>query len=230
MNKLLPNKNKHRDANTDDVLALTIAKAKREKDEIRKQFEKRIKNLEIEVIGARLVMQSMVLVARISPDEFFGLLSSPEASGWSLMELKHIAAAIHNQLLLIKKSEATEGKEQAVSTAQRLYGYLLGDANADKKAVLQVISDLHKELSSAEDKFVPNEIQVDHDAPYVVEDDSCIKDSTTTAISTFGTPQAEEKLGAITSSSNGEESGDNDFEVFESVWEGDSEEEKILTL
>jgi hypothetical protein len=216
MTKMLPKKNKQKDANTDDAVALAIILAivKREKDDMRKQFETQLENLELESIDARLVVQDMVLVARISPDDFFALLESSEVECWSLTDLKHIAAAIQNRFKLIKKTIATEDKAQLPSsTAQRLYGYLMEDANADKKAVLQVIRNLHKELSSLEEKFVLNEIQVDHDAQN--ESDSCIKDSTKISLTTSSSSKAEDTLGDITASSNGEEGEDKDYEAFE---------------
>ena len=74
VNKLLPNKKDK--ASTGDAVAAALAQAKREKDEMKAKYEAKIKALKKEVLGARTVMQAMVLVARISPEPFFQISGS----------------------------------------------------------------------------------------------------------------------------------------------------------
>ena len=166
MNKIFhPKKNNKTDSTLgedDDIVALAIQKCKLEKVEMKKQYEERMRSVQNQANETRAVTQAMVLVARTSPNDFFTLLHK-EGENWNLIDLKNIAAAIQNRLQYLQKQErkastAASGdvvvvvgdEELEQSTAQRLYTYVMMDPKADKKTVIQVISELHKALTVLE--------------------------------------------------------------------------------
>ena len=151
----MPLKKQSNQAEADQAIAQAIAKAKQERDDMKRRYERKIQSLQAEVNESRVVLQALVLIARMSPEEFFALVES-EADRWPLADLKHVAAALQNRLSMIKKSRGV----MVDSTGQRLCHYLLTDPKAEKNAVVHVIGDLHKELTFIECQLPPKEIQV----------------------------------------------------------------------
>ena len=148
--------NKKNTTTNDDTLQLAIEKATQEKDEMKSDYEKRILNLRNQANDARVVMQDMVHVARLTPEAFLTLINQ-EAENWNVIDLKYVAATIHNRLRYLKEKQARENSGvNAVqpSTAQVLYSYVITDPNPTKKTLVHIITELHKELVPLEEQVV----------------------------------------------------------------------------
>ena len=127
MNKLNPGDlfhNKKKEAPVvEDPVDVAVKKADKEKAELKKELEGKIAAAEKQADSTRIVMQAMVLVARLSPTEFFKLLDD-EGENWTLEDLKFIATSINDALKVKHESlEIPDGE----STAQKLYKYTLMD-------------------------------------------------------------------------------------------------------
>ena len=150
----------------DDAATIAIEKVNQEKDEMRKGYETRIVNLEHQHNATRTVLQALVKVARKSPEAFFAVLDD-EGEDWSLIDLKYIASSINIQLedaierKIRRTSNGDKVTEMQLSTAQRLYEYIMMDPKAKKQTAIHVIHELHEELASLEDQElnIENDVQ-----------------------------------------------------------------------
>ena len=119
---------------------------------MKRDYEKRILNLKNQANDARVVMQDMVHVARLTPEAFLTLINQ-EAENWTVIDLKYVAATIHNRLRYLKEKQARENSGDVnTSTAQVLYAYVITDPNPTKKTLVHIITELHKELVPLEEQ------------------------------------------------------------------------------
>ena len=121
-----------------------------EQQQVKKACKERIQTLAKQNESTRHVLGAIVLVAsRMSPSQFFQLLER-EQSNWDLDDLKSIATALYDRLQILKEKqqELFPTVKMVESTLEKLYSYVMLDPNADKKIVLQVIHELHTELTA----------------------------------------------------------------------------------
>ena len=105
-------------------------------DELKQDLEDRLLEAQNESNNAHAVLQDIVHIARLSPDAFLALIEQ-EFPNWNTVDLKYIAATIHNRLRYLKKKKAKEGNDistsegddaviqQHPSMTQALYSYVV---------------------------------------------------------------------------------------------------------
>ena len=150
----IPTKDKEAKPTQEELIEEAVSAANKEKDKKVEKYKAKAKEAEETVTNTRDVLKKLVLVARLSPTQFFELLNA-DYENWELDDLKEIATSMYDALEKAKQAKAEQANDpdgsKEPSTAQNLYTYCMKDTDAEKKTVVQVITELHKELALFEE-------------------------------------------------------------------------------